>query len=76
MCRPIASRIASSMSGKREGKDVPAPMFDVEGGTKNSVVWGKLGPVSGGGPEGATVAVALEEGSAESCADNCCMVAC
>ena len=53
-----------------------APMFDVEGGTKKSVVWGKIGPVPGGALEGATLAVVLEGGSAESCAEICCMVAC
>ena len=42
MCHPIASRVASSMSGKREDKDVPAPGLDVDGGTNTSEACGRF----------------------------------
>ena len=68
MCRPIASSIASSMSGKRESIDVLVPELVVNGGTNKAGGWGGLGPWDVDGPEVVAVGLVVMELSwVESC---------
>ena len=77
MCRPIASSIASLMSGKRESIDIPAPELVVDGGTNKAEGWGGLGPWDVDGPEVVAIGLAVMELSwVESCLNWFCIEAC